>query len=155
MTAHLTRVLLADIPRRLNYWLRFGGPVAQQSRNRIERDAYFVPSSVFGYVRWQSNDYGTVDWWIGILRAVEPRHCASVLLGVSPGAEVLLQVSGGSKVKQVLALIDHIEAQGIAPVEVSSSYWRTVHNRLVVREMPPLYMRSEHAAFIAREALLR
>ena len=72
---------------------------------------------------------------------------------VTPGAEVLLSVTGWRKVQRVFALIDAIEQLGIDPCEVAPDYWRHIHNRLIAAETPRNYSPERHRAWLARKAL--
>src|SRR3546814_376868 len=67
-----TRVDLLWIERRIERWIRFGRLVEDQILDRRRRRVAFVPDSVFAYVRWASNDFGTLVSRIAILRAVLP-----------------------------------------------------------------------------------
>jgi hypothetical protein len=139
MSGALTRVSLIFLPDRLNVWLRFGRPVRERRRNPSERDLYFTPPSIFALVEWQGNEYGTVHWALQVLQAAAPGTPVLTVPRVKPGAEILLRVGTPDKVRRVLGLIDGIEGHGIAPIAVSSSYWRTVHNRLAANREPPVY----------------
>src|SRR3546814_12685595 len=68
-----TRVDLLWIERRIERWIRFGRPVEDQILDRRRRRVAFVPDSVFAYVRWASNDFGTLVSRIDILRVVLDR----------------------------------------------------------------------------------
>jgi len=154
MTQYLTRVRLASIPERINLWLRFGTPLREHKQGFDRHFVYLPARAIFAYVRWHGSEYGTRDWWLGILRAIAPGERASTVLDVDPGAEVLLQVAGSARVKQVLTLIDSIEAQGIAPEVVSPDYWRTVNTHLIARDTLPAYSAEQHAAYQARTTLM-
>ena len=52
-------------------------------------------------------------------------------------------------VRAVLERIDGIEAQGIAAIDVSSAYWRTLGNCLAARLALPEYTAERHAAWLA------
>ena len=56
-------------------------------------------------------------------------------------------------VRAVLAQLDAIEVQGIAPADVSPAYWRTLANRLAARLPLPEYTAERHAAWLAGKAL--
>ena len=55
--------------------------------------------------------------------------------------------------RAVLARIDAIEALGIAAIDVSPAYWRTLGNRLAARLPLPDYTLQRHAAWLAGRAL--
>ena len=73
----------------------------------------FKPGAVFAFVRWASNDYGTVVSRIDVLRAVERGQACSTVPCVTPGGEILLRSFGWPKVERVLMAIDAVEAIGV------------------------------------------
>lgn len=135
--ASLTAVRLLHRPERADAWLRFGHPLAERRRGR-RGVAWFAPGSLFGHVDWRANDYGTIRWTFVVARAVSPGAAVQSIAGVSPGAELLLAVSGKAAVKRALAYVDAIEAAGLDPAEVPSrprwrsqgrSAWRRTRSR--------------------------
>ena len=148
MKPTLTRVRLLSVPKRWHLWLRFGVPVTESPQSRFQKFVFFVPQSVFALVRWHGNDYGTTLWQLSVLRAVAPWEQAVQVTDVDPGAEVLLRVSSKANIQCVLGLIQKIEHEGIDPTTASHSYWRTVQNRLMSRELVPEYGPREHAAHL-------
>ena len=66
----LTHVELTWIEKRIEHWIRFGHDVAEKILDRRRRVFSFAPGSIFAFVRWASNDFGTVVSRIDILRAV-------------------------------------------------------------------------------------
>ena len=56
----LTDVELIWIEKRIEQWIRFGRDVAEQILDRRRRILSFAPGSMFAYVRWAANDFGTV-----------------------------------------------------------------------------------------------
>ena len=149
----LTRVALATIGRHVRIRLRFGAPQRIVRLDGYRRLAVFLPGAVFCRVSWAANAYGTVAWTLMVMQAATPLDVIQRVVGVTPGARLLLRVDGKRNVKTVLALIDAIEADGIAPVAVSPVYWRTVANRLAARQAPPAYTVERHTAYLARYAL--
>lgn len=149
----VTRVSLAYIDRRFNLYLRFGEPARTLQLDRWRRCAVFLPTSVFCRVRWQANDYGTTRWQLMVMQACTPLDAVQRIPGVQPGARLLLHVEGEKKVRAVLARIDAIEALGIAAIDVSPAYWRTLGNRLAARLPLPEYTAERHAAWLAGRAL--
>ncbi len=148
----LTRVALASVRRYIRIRLRFGAPQRIVRLDDYRRLAIFLPGAVCCRLSWAANAYGTVAWTLIVMQAATPLDAIQRIAGVTPGARLLLRVDGKPQVKTVLALIDAIEAQGIAPVAVSPTYWRTVANRLAVRQAPPAYTTERHAAYLARRA---
>lgn len=135
------------------HWLRFGKPVASRIRDRRRRVECYAPGQVFGLVRWASNDYGTVLSRLDVLLAVNEGEPITRFPQVTPGADVLLSVTGWRKVRRVFGLIDAIEELGIDPCDVAPDHWRHIHNRLIAAEAPRSYSAERHRAWLARKAL--
>lgn len=150
---NLTHVELIWLEKRIEHWIRFGRDVAEQILDRRRRILSFVPNSVFAYVRWVANDFGTVISRVEILRAVAPGEAFSTVGYVRPGAEILLRISGWPKVERVLQAIDGVERAGIDPVDACPDHWRHVQNRLVVGDVPRPYTRERHAAWLMRRRI--
>ena len=93
----LTYVDLIWIEKRLQRWIRFGMVASEQIIDRHRSVVAFAPGDVFAFVRWASNDFGTVVSRIDILRAVRPGEPCSTFGFVRPGGESLLRVSGWAK----------------------------------------------------------
>ena len=110
----------------------------------------FAPGSIFAFVRWTSNDFGTALSRVDVLRAATPGQRYSTVPWVHPGGESLLRLSGWPKVERVLQLIDAVEALGIDPADAAPDYWHHAHNRLSVNETPRAYTRTRHQAWLHR-----
>lgn len=152
-SAPLTRVSLAYIEPRFKLYLRFGEPARTLQLDRWRRCAMFMPGAMLCRVRWQANDYGTIRWQLMVMQAATPLDAAQRIPGVQPGACLLLHAEGDSSVRAVLERIDGIEALGIAAIDVSPAYWRTLGNRLAARLALPEYTAERHAAWLAGRAL--
>lgn len=148
--SELTHVELTFIEKRLENWIRFGRSAQEHINDRQRRVVSFAPGSIFAFVRWTANDYGTVVSRIDILRAVGPGEHYSTVPFVRPGGESLLRLAGWPKVEKVLQAIDIVEALGIDPVDAAPEHWRHVHNRLSVGERPRPYSASRHRAWLHR-----
>ena len=146
----LTTVELLWLEKRIENRIRFGRPVSELVLDRNRRVLSFAPGSIFAFMRWTSNDFGTVLSRIDILRAAIPGQRYSTVPCITPGGESLLRLSGWSKVERVVQLIDAVEALDIDPVDVAPDYWHHVHNRLSVNELPRPYTRSRHQAWLHR-----
>jgi hypothetical protein len=146
----LTTVELLWLEKRIENRVRFGRFVSEKIVDRNRRVLSFAPGSIFAFVRWTSNDFGTVLSRIDILRAVTPGQHYSTVPWITPGGESLLRLSGWPKVERVLQLIDTIEALGIDPADAAPDYWHHAHNRLSVNETPRPYTRSRHQAWLHR-----
>ena len=149
----MTRVELTWIEKKIEYWIRFGQPANEQIIDRRQRILSFRPNTVFAFVRWAANDFGTIISRIDIVRAVEPGEAYQTLPFVRPGGEILLKVEGWPKVEDVLRHVDAIEAIGIDADAVSPEHWRHVHNRLTANLEPHAYTPERHAAWLHRRRI--
>ncbi len=145
-----TLVELYWLQGRIERWIRFGDAVSERIINRRQRVLAFSPGSVFAYIRWASNDYGTLVSRLDILRAVSPGEASSTVPFVTPGGEVLLRAFGWPRVRIVLEHVDAIEALGIDPVAVDPNHWRHAHNRFAAGQEPRLYTLDRHRAWTMR-----
>ncbi|HRK19841.1 MAG TPA: DUF2840 domain-containing protein [Hyphomicrobiaceae bacterium] len=148
-----TTVDLLWLEGRIERWIRFGRTVQETIRSCSESTVGFDPGAVFALVRWASNDYGTVESRIDILRAVQPGERCSTVPHVTPGGEILLRLSGWPKVEAALLAIDQVEALGLAPEDVCPDHWRHVHNRLTTGLDPRAYTELRHEAWLKRRAV--
>jgi hypothetical protein len=153
-TPELTHVELRWIKQRVENRIRFGRTKQEHVIDRYERVVSFAAGSIFAFVRWAANDYGTVLSRIDILRAVAPGERYVTVPYVRPGGESLLRISGWPKVEKVLQAIDAVEALGIDPADVAPDHWQHVHNRLSVGERPRPYTRSRHHAWLRRRRVM-
>ncbi len=99
-----TRVELTHIQKRVEHWIRFGCPADEKVLDRRRRVLAFRPGSVFAFVRWAANDYGTIISRIDIVRAVASGEPHQTLPFVRPGGDILLKITGWPKVEQVLRI---------------------------------------------------
>ena len=76
----LTYVELTWLKKRMENWIRFGRIVEQHVIDRQHRVVSFAAYSIFAFVRWASNDYGTIVSRVDILRAVQPGERYSTVL---------------------------------------------------------------------------
>ncbi|MFT8923135.1 DUF2840 domain-containing protein [Acetobacter sp.] len=150
----LTHVELTHIEKRVENWIRFGHEAQEQILDRRRRIFSFHPGSVFAFVRWAVNDFGTIASRIDILRAVAPGEPCQTVPFVRPGGEILLRVAGWLKVEQVLRHIDAVEEAGIDACTVSTDHWRHVGNRLNAGEQPRIYTMARHRAWLRRQEIV-
>ncbi|TPW27706.1 DUF2840 domain-containing protein [Pararhizobium mangrovi] len=149
MSGHTT-VELLWIEKRIERWIRFGRIAQDTILDRRRRIVGFDAGSVFAYVRWAANDYGTVVSRIDILRAVPSGEAYATVPYVTPGADILLRQAGWPKVDAVLEAIDRIEAIGVAPEDVCPDHWRHLHHRITARQQARPYTLARHAAWCKR-----
>jgi len=151
--SELTHVELVWVKNRIENRVRFGRIAEQHIIDRHRRVVSFMAGSIFAFVRWTANDYGTVVSRIDILRAVAPGERYATVPYVRPGGESLLRISGWPKVEKVLQAIDAIEALGIDPADAAPDHWQHIHNRLSVGEQPRPYTHTRHQAWLHRRRL--
>lgn len=146
----LTMVELTWHKQRIENRIRFGRPATERSLDRHRRVVSFTPGSIFCFVRWAANDYGTILSRADIVRAVAAGESHQTLPFVRPGGDILLRADGWPKVERVLHVVDAVEALGIDAADAAPDYWRHVHNRLTVNEEPRTYTRTRHQAWLKR-----
>jgi hypothetical protein len=149
----LTEVELIWIEGRLQHWIRFGRHAAERIVTRRTRVLSFRPGAVFALVRWTANDFGTVHSRIDIMGAALPGQAYTAVPFVRPGGEIYLSLTGWPRVRNVLALIDAIEAAGVDPCEVSPDHWRHMQSRLSAGEPVRPYGSDRHALYLRRKDL--
>ena len=148
-----TDVELIWIEKRIEHWIRFGRDVAERIVDRRRRVLSFAPGTILAYVRWASNDFGTVVSRIDILRTVQPGEAFSTIGYVRPGGEILLRQSGWPRVERVLRVIDAVEAIGVDAADAAPDHWRHVHNRLTAGDEPRAYTHEQHVAWLKRRRI--
>jgi hypothetical protein len=139
----LTTVELTWFEGRIEHWIRFGKPTLETILDRRRRALTFTPDTLFAFVRWASNDFGTVVSRIDIVRAVASGQYYQTLPFVRPGGEILLRAQGWP--------IDAVEALGIDPAVAAPEYWRHLHNRLITNTQHRPYSRQQHRAWRLRK----
>lgn len=147
---NLTHVELTWVEKKIENWIRFGSHAHEQILDRRRRVLSFRPGTVFAFVRWASNDFGTIISRIDIARAVARGEAYQTLPFVRPGGDILLKAESWPKVERVLQAIDAVERAGIDPEAVSPDHWRHVHNRLTAGHEPRAYTLDHHRAFLLR-----
>ncbi len=147
----LTHVEVTWIEKKIERWIRFGRAAQEQVIDRRRRVLSFRPDTVFAFVRWAANDFGTIISRIDVVRATGLGEAYQTLPFVRPGGEILLKIDGWPKVERVLQAIDAIEHLGIDPEAVSPDYWRHIHNRMSAGQEPRAYTIGQHRAFLLRQ----
>jgi hypothetical protein len=147
---NLTHVQLTWVEKKIEYWIRFGKAVQEQILDRRRRTVSFAPDTIFAFVRWASNDHGTILSRIDIVRAVRRGEALQTLPFVRPGGDILLTAKGWPKVECVLQIIDAIEALEISPADVDPDHWRHIHNRIAAGVQPRSYTTTHHRAVFLR-----
>ena len=108
----LTHVELTWVEKKIEFWIRFGREIAEQILDRRRRVVSFAPDSVFAFVRWTSNDYGTALSRLDIVRAVHadvalagPMVLAFFALSASPRLSRRLPPVVGALVVGLIAVL--------------------------------------------------
>ena len=153
LAGSLTHVELTHVEKRIENWIRFGHEAHEQVLDRRRRVFSFRPCSLFAFVRWAANDFGTIISRIDIVRAVAPGEAYQTLPFVRPGGDILLKIEGWPKVEQVLRHIDAVEAVGIDACNVAPDHWRHVGNRIGAGHEPRAYTLERHAAWLKRREI--
>ena len=143
---NLTHVELTWVEKKIEYWIRFGKAAQEQILDRRRRIVSFAPDTIFAFVRWASNDHGTILSRIDIVRAVNGGEAFQTLPFVRAGGDILLTAKGWPKVECVLQIIDAIEALEIAPADIDPDHWRHIHHRIEARVEPRIYTPTRHRA---------
>jgi hypothetical protein len=152
MTA-LTKIELCWLEGKIERWIRFGRDVDERILDRRRRVLAFKPGTVIAFVRWASNDFGTVVSRIDILRAVDQGQACSTLPYVTPGGEILLRSFGWPKVERTLKTIDAVETLGVDACDADPNHWRHIHNRIAAGLEPRPYTRERHRAWLIRQGI--
>ncbi len=152
-TPFTTLVELTFQKKKVERWIRFGRKSFEQIIDRRHSLIGFAPESIFAFVRWASNDYGTIVSRLDILRAAGRGEPFQTVPFVRPGGEILLRIDGWRQVQRVLALIDAVDVLGVDPADVAPDHWRHVHNRLSAGQEPNPYTPERHAAWLGRRRI--
>lgn len=147
---NLTHVELTWVEKKIENWIRFGTHAHEQILDRRRRILSYRPGTVFAFMRWAANDFGTIISRIDIVRAVERGEAYQTLPFVRPGGDILLKMEGWRSVERVLQAIDAIDRLGIEPEAVSPDHWRYIHNRMTAGQEPRAYSLQQHRAFLLR-----
>lgn len=149
----VTEVELTWVGGRLEHWIRFGRIASERILSRSSKVVAFRPGAVFAFVRWTSNDYGTVHSSVAIITATSAGEPYATLPFVRPGGDILLLIDGWPKVQRVLAAIDAVEAAGVDACDAAPEHWRHVGNRIAIGMPSRPYSRDRHAAWLRRQAI--
>ncbi|MGO4831500.1 DUF2840 domain-containing protein [Rhizobiaceae sp. 2RAB30] len=152
--ADLTRIELTWREKKIEHRIRFGRIAEEHRLDRHRRIVAFAPDSIFAFVRWAGNEYGTTISRIDIVRAVSAGEPFQTLPFVRPGGEILLRIAGWRHVEIALRAIDAIEALGLDPVDVAPEHWRHIANRIAIHEPFRAYTRVQHRAWLRRREVL-
>ncbi|OJX77898.1 DUF2840 domain-containing protein [Magnetospirillum sp. 64-120] len=149
----MTHVELTWQEKKIEYWVRFGREAHEQIIDRRRRVVGFRPNTIFAFVRWAANDYGTIISRIDIVRTITQGEPYQTLPFVRPGGEILLKVESWPKVENVLRHIDAVEALGIDACDVAPDHWHHVAHRMQAGYAPRPYTAERHLAWLKRRRI--
>ncbi len=122
--SNLTVVQGKFVKGRCNFRLRFGNPQYEVKLDRARTLHAFRPEQIFGYIRWQANTFGTVDWRLYVCQTCAAGKITRIP-GISPGADILLNVHGTEAMKYILRQVDSLEKKAGGSLDnISPSHWR-------------------------------
>ncbi|RZV36086.1 MAG: DUF2840 domain-containing protein [Acidimicrobiales bacterium] len=122
-----------------NHRLRFGAPVHVVRMSKCTTYFAFKHRDVFGYIRWNRNDFGTINWQFIVARCAH-ETCQTSFPGIHPGVDLLFRARGVKAVKTSLAWMDRLEKTAGKPLEkLPVSFWRKAENSRIIRAKLPLY----------------
>jgi len=120
----------------INHRLRFGEPSDVLRLDKYRSIATMPVGSIFGYIRWKANEFGTIDWRVYVLKA-QHSGFLSEIKGVTPAVKILVGAQGKLAAKRCLKALDTLEAQASGKLEtVPESYWSVFNNALLLRKSP-------------------
>ena len=129
----LTVVILQYRKNRLNHRLVFGTASFEVRRGWRRRLAAFAPEKTFCYERWAAGEHGTREWRLFVCRT-SSHGSVTKIPGVLPGAHLLLEARGKTKVKRAFAAIDTLKRDGAGLEDLAPHRWRALHNALQTRQ---------------------
>ena len=98
----ITCVELTWLESRIEHWIRFVRIAEDHIIDRRHRIVGFAPDSIFAFVRWAANDFGTIISRIDILRATAQDESYTTVPFIRPGGEILLRIHGWPKVERLV-----------------------------------------------------
>jgi len=131
-----TLVQLHFVRGMINHRLRFGQPEANIKLDEYRTLALFPDGSIFGYVRWRANEYGTIAWRVYVLKAQAGGYLSHVV-GITPAVKILVSAQGRPAVKRCFTALDKVEKDAGGALDlVPESYWTVFNNALSLRKSP-------------------
>ena len=120
----------------INHRLRFGQPETKTELDKYRSLASFPEGSIFGYIRWRANEYGTIEWRTYVLKAQSGGYISHVG-GISPAVKILMSAQGKPAVQRCLKALDKLEKEAGGTLDnVPESYWSGFNNALLLRKSP-------------------
>lgn len=121
-----THLRLLRTKRRGEDRLLFGRP-QQRLPNATGGELLSFPTeSIFAFVRWRGDGYGTQTWRIVVAQSGRAGDQITTIPGVEPGAILLLHAFGKTRVHRALKAIEALKKnQELASID--AAYWRHLH----------------------------
>ncbi len=150
---NITALTLRVKGNKVNDRLHFGGSVSEVDQSRNKQVYTFEPSSIFSFVRWRGDEFGTQTWRVVVAQAGAPGERLTKIPGVEPGAHLLLHAYGKAGAKRALRAIE-VLSDSFVLHEIEPAYWRHVHIQ-VARNLPLEPYDPEAFAALARAMSVR
>lgn len=126
----LTTVSVSWRQKKRNHRLLFGTPLRWVRLDWRRRLAVFEIDQIFGYERWTSGQYGTLQWNVFVLQAGAPGDDLTAVSGVRPGARILLSAYGKDRAKRAIAELEALRL--VSPVdEIGAERWSVLGSRFM------------------------
>ena len=154
MTEH-TDVELLWIEGRIERWIRFGNVIEERLVDRRRRIVSFAPNSVFAFVRWASNDYGTLVSRIDIVRACRAGEHRSTVPGITPAGTSCCGFPAGRRSKRCLKQSMPLRRSACEPKTSAPTIGGKSTAACPPVETPERYTRQRHRAWLLRREMAR
>lgn len=99
---------------------------------------HFSEGSVFGFIRWRGDGYGTQTWRVVVAEATRSGYEITTIPGVEPGAILLLHAFGKTRVHRALKTIEALNKEH-ALTSIDAAYWRYLHLAILQGVEPDPY----------------
>jgi hypothetical protein len=123
----------------LSFKLLFGTPeitrpteaIDPQWENALEH--LFLPGQVFGLeLKSNGKDYQKFHYAL-VLRSCGEGECGTVVPGIMPGAEVLIQTTNDTAIKNLNSVLNKILLSGLNLTQISPEKFRRLNNLLLLK----------------------
>lgn len=126
-----TWVDLLHAPGRIERCLRFGHPTQRLQLDAQRERLQFPPRAVFAVLSQRDGGHERPARRLSILRTVSPGQAFSLLPGIEPGAQILLDLKQPLQVERALAAIADLEQAGFRAEQIASDHWVNLAGRIV------------------------
>lgn len=126
-----TWVDLLHAPGRIERSLRFGRPTERRQLDAQRERLQFPPRAVFAVLSQRDGSHERPARRLSILRAVTPGQALSLLPGIEPGAQILLDLKQPLQVERALGAIADLEQAGFRAEQIAPDHWVNLAGRIV------------------------